>query len=78
MLFGFLALAVVDSINPSAIAITLYLLSRERVAAQVLVLLLSLLNWLKNAARSPLASLRVRSPSKVVSVRAKRNWASKR
>jgi cytochrome c biogenesis protein CcdA len=36
MLFGFLALAVVDSINPSAIAITLYLLSRERVAAQVL------------------------------------------
>lgn len=36
MLLGLLALAVVDSINPSAIAVTLYLLSRERVPAQVL------------------------------------------
>jgi cytochrome c biogenesis protein CcdA len=35
MLFGFLALAVVDSINPSAIVVTLYLLSRKRVATQV-------------------------------------------
>jgi cytochrome c biogenesis protein CcdA len=31
------ALAVVDSINPSAIVVTLYLLSRERVWAQVVV-----------------------------------------
>jgi hypothetical protein len=37
VLLGFLALALVDSINPSAILVTLYLLSRERVAAQVLV-----------------------------------------
>ncbi|MGH9203560.1 MAG: GAP family protein [Vicinamibacterales bacterium] len=37
MLLGFLALALVDSINPSAIVVTLYLLSRERVAAQVAV-----------------------------------------
>jgi cytochrome c biogenesis protein CcdA len=36
---GFLALALVDSINPSAIVVTLYLLSRERVPAQVLVYL---------------------------------------
>jgi cytochrome c biogenesis protein CcdA len=34
---GLLALALVDSINPSAIVVTLYLLSRGRVAAQVLV-----------------------------------------
>ena len=31
MLLGFLALAVLDSINPSAIVVTLYLLSHERV-----------------------------------------------
>lgn len=37
MLLGFFALALVDSINPSAIVVTLYLLSRERVAAQVVV-----------------------------------------
>ena len=37
MLLGFLALAVVDSINPSAIVVTLYLLSRERAATQVTV-----------------------------------------
>jgi cytochrome c biogenesis protein CcdA len=37
MLLGLLALAVVDSINPSAIVVTLYLLSRERAAAQVVV-----------------------------------------
>ena len=35
MLLGLLALALVDSINPSAIAVTLYLLSRGRVPAQV-------------------------------------------
>ena len=35
MLLGFLALAGVDSINPSAIVVTLYLLSRERVPTQV-------------------------------------------
>lgn len=35
MLLGLVALAVVDSINPSAIVVTLYLLSRERVAVQV-------------------------------------------
>jgi hypothetical protein len=34
---GLLALALVDSINPSAIVVTLYLLSRERVTAQVVV-----------------------------------------
>jgi len=34
---GLLALALVDSINPSAIVVTLYLLSRERMAAQVVV-----------------------------------------
>ena len=37
MLLGLLALALVDSINPSAIVVTLYLLSRERVPVQVLV-----------------------------------------
>lgn len=37
MLLGLLALALVDSINPSAIVVTLYLLSRERVTAQVVV-----------------------------------------
>ena len=37
MLFGFLVLAVADSLNPSAIAVTLFLLSRGRVAAQVVV-----------------------------------------
>ena len=37
MLLGFLALAVLDSINPSAIVVTLYLLSHERVTAQVVV-----------------------------------------
>lgn len=36
MLLGLLALALVDSINPSAIVVTLYLLSRERAAPQVL------------------------------------------
>jgi hypothetical protein len=30
VLLGLLALALVDSINPSAIVVTLYLLSRER------------------------------------------------
>jgi len=34
---GLISLAVVDSINPSAIVITLYLLSRERAHAQVAV-----------------------------------------
>jgi hypothetical protein len=37
VLLGFLALALVDSINPSAIVVTLYLLSRGRVPAQVVV-----------------------------------------
>jgi cytochrome c biogenesis protein CcdA len=37
VLLGLLALALVDSINPSAIVVTLYLLSRERVTAQVAV-----------------------------------------
>jgi cytochrome c biogenesis protein CcdA len=37
MLLGLLALALVDSINPSAIVVTLYLLSRGRVPAQVAV-----------------------------------------
>jgi cytochrome c biogenesis protein CcdA len=37
MLLGLLALALVDSINPSAIVVTLYLLSRERMPAQVVV-----------------------------------------
>jgi cytochrome c biogenesis protein CcdA len=37
VLLSLLALALVDSINPSAIVVTLYLLSRGRVAAQVLV-----------------------------------------
>jgi cytochrome c biogenesis protein CcdA len=37
VLLGFFALALVDSINPSAIVVTLYLLSRERVPAQVAV-----------------------------------------
>jgi cytochrome c biogenesis protein CcdA len=35
VLLGLLALALVDSINPSAIVVTLYLLSRERVLAQI-------------------------------------------
>jgi cytochrome c biogenesis protein CcdA len=35
VLLGFLALALVDSINPSAIVVTLYLLTRERVLSQV-------------------------------------------
>ncbi|MPZ17332.1 MAG: hypothetical protein GEV06_05395 [Luteitalea sp.] len=39
MLLSLLALALVDSINPSAIVVTLYLLSRERVPAQVVVYL---------------------------------------
>jgi cytochrome c biogenesis protein CcdA len=37
VLLSLLALALVDSINPSAIVVTLYLLSRERVTAQVVV-----------------------------------------
>jgi cytochrome c biogenesis protein CcdA len=37
VLLSLLALALVDSINPSAIVVTLYLLSRGRVAAQVLM-----------------------------------------
>jgi cytochrome c biogenesis protein CcdA len=37
MLLGLLALALVDSINPSAIVVTLYLLSGGRVPAQVVV-----------------------------------------
>ena len=37
MLLGLLALALVDSINPSAIVVTLFLLSRGRVPAQVVV-----------------------------------------
>jgi cytochrome c biogenesis protein CcdA len=37
MLLGLLALAIVDSINPSAIVVTLYLLTRERVLGQVAV-----------------------------------------
>jgi cytochrome c biogenesis protein CcdA len=37
VLLGFVALALVDSINPSAIVVTLYLLSRERAPAQILV-----------------------------------------
>jgi cytochrome c biogenesis protein CcdA len=37
VLLGLLALALVDSINPSAIVVTLYLLSRGRVPAQVAV-----------------------------------------
>jgi cytochrome c biogenesis protein CcdA len=37
VLIGLLALALVDSINPSAIAVTLYLLSRQRVAVQVTI-----------------------------------------
>jgi cytochrome c biogenesis protein CcdA len=37
MLLGLLALALVDSINPSAIVVTLYLLSGRRVAAQIVV-----------------------------------------
>jgi cytochrome c biogenesis protein CcdA len=35
VLLGLLALALVDSINPSAIVVTLYLLARERATAQV-------------------------------------------
>jgi cytochrome c biogenesis protein CcdA len=37
MLVGLLALALVDSINPSAIVVTLYLLSGGRVPAQIVV-----------------------------------------
>jgi hypothetical protein len=37
VLLGLLALALVDSINPSAIVVTLYLLSGGRVPAQILV-----------------------------------------
>jgi hypothetical protein len=37
VLLGFFALAVLDSINPSAIVVTLYLLSQERVTAQIVV-----------------------------------------
>jgi cytochrome c biogenesis protein CcdA len=37
VLVGLLALALVDSINPSAIVVTLYLLSRDRTPAQVVV-----------------------------------------
>ena len=37
MLLSLLALALVDSINPSAIVVTLYLLSSRRVPAQVVV-----------------------------------------
>lgn len=37
MLLSLLALALVDSINPSAIVVTLYLLSRERATTQVAV-----------------------------------------
>ena len=42
MLLGLLALAVVDSINPSAIVVTLYLLSRERATAQVVVYIVAI------------------------------------
>jgi cytochrome c biogenesis protein CcdA len=37
MLLGLLALALIDSINPSAIVVTLYLLSGGRVPAQIVV-----------------------------------------
>jgi cytochrome c biogenesis protein CcdA len=37
VLLSLVVLAVVDSINPSAIVVTLFLLSRERVSAQVVV-----------------------------------------
>jgi cytochrome c biogenesis protein CcdA len=37
VLLSLLALALVDSINPSAIVVTLYLLSRERAAPQVII-----------------------------------------
>ena len=37
MLLGLLALALVDSINPSALVVTLHLLSRERPPAQIVV-----------------------------------------
>jgi cytochrome c biogenesis protein CcdA len=42
VLLGFLALALVDSINPSAIVVTLYLLSRGRAPAQVVVYILAI------------------------------------
>lgn len=42
MLLGFLALALVDSINPSAIVVTLYLLSRGRGPAHVAVYILAI------------------------------------
>jgi hypothetical protein len=37
VLLALLALALVDSINPSAIAVTVFLLSRERSSQQVVV-----------------------------------------
>jgi len=37
MLLSLLALALVDSINPSAIVVTLYLLERQREPARVVV-----------------------------------------
>jgi cytochrome c biogenesis protein CcdA len=42
VLLGFLALALVDSINPSAIVVTLYLLSRGRGPAHVAVYILAI------------------------------------
>lgn len=42
VLLGFLALALIDSINPSAIVVTLYLLSRGRGPAQVVVYVLAI------------------------------------
>lgn len=42
MLLSLLALALLDSINPSAIVVTLYLLSRERAAAQVVVYIIAI------------------------------------
>jgi hypothetical protein len=42
VLLGLLALALVDSINPSAIVVTLYLLSRGRMPAQVVVYVLAI------------------------------------
>ena len=43
MLLGLLALALVDSINPSAIVVTLYLLSGGRVPAQIMVYVAAIL-----------------------------------
>jgi cytochrome c biogenesis protein CcdA len=42
VLLGLLALALVDSINPSAIVVTLYLLSRGRAAAHVIVYIVAI------------------------------------